>query len=203
MQMSATAAAVMCARLVSKNLEEAISFYESFVPSARDSTLIQRINTAGINAGFNVISDSLHHSAIIALCRIWDKRRDVASLWTMKRRLENPRLIDEINDGPKKIDAAQVAMWSRKVEQAGKSEEVEAIKASRDFWLAHTKAPDHPYSGAARAEVYGDERRVLEMTEPLVIEANALIGYEYVSFTKLRSVWPGEASKFWKAVCSG
>src|SRR5258706_2266205 len=62
------------------NLQEAIRCYALFRPTGSDKALIARINAAAINPGTNVISDSLHKIAVVALCRIWDKQGDAASL---------------------------------------------------------------------------------------------------------------------------
>jgi hypothetical protein len=75
-------------------------------------------------------------------------------------------------------------------------------KATRDNWLAHSASPDSEYRGTARAEVYGDERKVIEMTIPFVKEINSIIGYEFLDFASLRNKWADEAVVFWYAVAS-
>jgi hypothetical protein len=67
-------------RAISVNLDEAIAFYEIFVPTGQDTTLIDRINAVDFYPAFNAISDALHQCVIATLCRIWDARRDTADL---------------------------------------------------------------------------------------------------------------------------
>jgi hypothetical protein len=196
-QMHITMSAHLTARLVSKNLEEAIANYEVFVPTARNKDVIERVNSGGVHPGFNVISASLHHVVLICVCRIWDNDRKVASIWSLKRKLESSGLITELAKRDAGIDTARIAAWSKAVVAVGESDELRAVQATRNLWLAHTAAPDRLYQGNARQEVYGDERKVIESTVPLVEEANALIGYTFFPFPELRRRWKGEATRFW------
>lgn len=199
-KMHITASALLNARHVSRNLEEAIASYEAFVPSGQDAQLINRVNKAAINPGFNIISVSLHHTIVITLCRIWDHNRDAASIWSLTRKLKNKALIAEFAKRPGGIDSTRISAWSKFVEAAGRSEEIGALLAARNHWLAHTKAPDKLYQGKARQVLYGDERKVIEMTIPLVEEANALVGYTYFPFSEFSARWKREAKKFWAGI---
>jgi hypothetical protein len=67
-------------KAISKNLDLAVAFYETFVPTGQDGGLIDRVNAVEIYPAFNIISDALHINSIMALCRIWDTRRDTANL---------------------------------------------------------------------------------------------------------------------------
>jgi hypothetical protein len=67
-------------RAISIDLDLAIAFYETYVPSGQDATLIDRINKVDFYPAFNIISVSLHQNVIMTLCRIWDTRTDTADL---------------------------------------------------------------------------------------------------------------------------
>jgi hypothetical protein len=66
-------------RAISIALDEAIAYHETFVPSGQDAVLIDRINKMNLHPAFNIVSDSLHRSVIVTLCRIWDTRKDTAN----------------------------------------------------------------------------------------------------------------------------
>jgi len=67
-------------RAISIDLDLAVTFYETYVPSGQDASLIDRVNKVAFYPAFNIISDSLHRNVILALCRIWDTRPDTANL---------------------------------------------------------------------------------------------------------------------------
>lgn len=90
-------------RAISGDLDSAIAFYETFVPTGKDAALIERINKVDFYPAFNVISESLHQSVIATLCRIWDTRSDTADLNS---------LADEFRDAKVMADLAGAAMLS-------------------------------------------------------------------------------------------
>jgi hypothetical protein len=201
--MTQSAIATKTASSISKDLGAAIAGYEVFVPSGRDRRLLDSINVSGVHPPFNVISDMLHRNTIITLLRIWDRRRDVASLWSLQRQLKSPGLQKEFTECDRAFDVAQIAEWAARLESAEESEEFRALKAARDMHLAHSIAPDQPYRGDARVTVHGDEGAFIEMTIPLVEQANAMVGYTvHTPFSELRRFWQVEASKFWERVAS-
>lgn len=205
---SRTSTAHLMARSVSRNLEEAIANYELFAPTGANLALIERINARKLNPGFNVISASLHHVVVITLCRIWDKRSDVASLHTIKTLLrkngyqkERAQVVKSLGcEAQFSFDNKRFEAWAAKIDCGSHAESLTAIKATRDNWLAHSTSPDKEYRGTARAEVYGDERNVIELTIPLVEEANELIGHKFLDFNILRKKWADEASIYWSAI---
>ncbi|HEY1943500.1 MAG TPA: hypothetical protein VGH40_15410 [Roseiarcus sp.] len=205
-----TSTAHLTAMSVSRNLEEAIANYELFAPTGVNAELIDCINARKLNPGFNVISASLHHVIVISLCRIWDNRKGVASLWSINTLLKTNAYQDEREyivkssgyESTFSFDEHRFVDWSGKLDRASRSDSLAAIKVTRNNWLAHTAAPDAIYRGVARAEVYGDERNVIEMTIPLVEEANALIGHEFFDFNILKQKWMDEAAIYWSAAAS-
>jgi hypothetical protein len=79
-----------------------------------------------------------------------------------------------------------------------KSTELLALKRARHRALAHTATPNEPYTGKARVAQYGDERKVLEKTIPLVERAGLFVGYSYLSpFSDQRRVRRDHSAKFW------
>ena len=66
------------------------------------------------------------------------------------------------------------------VRATNRCEELEALRRARHRAIAHTATPNKLYKGKARVAQYGDERKVLECTIPLVEKARAFIGYSYV-----------------------
>jgi AbiU2 len=187
--MTPSAKATRTARSVSMDLEAAIG-------CARDKRLLGSINVGKVHPSFNVISDGLHRNTIITVLRVWDRRHDVASLWSLKKLLDSPGLHKDFAEFDRSLDAKRIAAWSAALAEAEDSEELRALKAARNLYLAHSIAPDRPYLGDARVTVYGDERAAIEMTIPLVEEANALVGYTFHhTFTDLRRIWQAEAKK--------
>ena len=57
------------AEAISEDLDLAVAFYETFFPSGQDAKLIARVNKSAFHPAFNIVSDSLHRNAIMALCR--------------------------------------------------------------------------------------------------------------------------------------
>jgi hypothetical protein len=62
------------AQTITKDLYQAVAYYELFAPSGFDSALIERINTHKIHEGFNVVSESLQLGVITTLCMIPEAR---------------------------------------------------------------------------------------------------------------------------------
>lgn len=62
-------------RAISVDLDYAIAFYETYVPTGQDTALIDRINKVDYYPAFNVISDSLHQSVIVTRFGIRDGTR--------------------------------------------------------------------------------------------------------------------------------
>src|SRR5258706_9668673 len=87
-------------RAISVDLDYAIAYYETYVPSGQDAALIGRINKSDYYPAFNVISDSLHQSIILTLCRIWDTRGewpgDTADLSAVDVAFRDPAVIADL-----------------------------------------------------------------------------------------------------------
>jgi hypothetical protein len=186
------------ARAISGNMVTAIAFFEVFRPSGQDKHLVKQVNSVGINAGHNAISDALHQGTILTLCRLWDERSDVASIPQAANQLK--RSVDAIEEIGHLVDRKLLRPWTDEVKAYNQSEELRALKLARDRAIAHTAAPNREYLGKSRRSVYGDERKVLEMTIPLVERLNRLIGYKWREYAELQRRWNSEANKFWAHV---
>jgi hypothetical protein len=168
-------------RTISVDLDHAIAFYETYVPSGQDVTLIERMNKVDFYPAFNVISDALHRNVIMTLCRIWDTRRDTADLNSLAEEFRDPQVISDLNALGHIIDPGQLSKWHGEIDAVNKSDELLALKRARHRAIAHTATPNEPYRGKARITQYGDERKIIERTIPLVEQAGSFIGYSYVS----------------------
>lgn len=190
-------------RAISRDLDEAIAFYETFVPTAQDATLIDRINKVDFYPAFNVISDSLHQSVIVTLCRVWDTRRDTADLNSLADAFRDPTVIADLTAVGRTIDPGQLSKWLADIETVNKSDELGALKRARHRAIAHRATPNELYRGAARVAQYGDERIIIEKTIPLVEQAGAFIGYSYVTpYADQRRVRREHSTKFWTPVAT-
>jgi hypothetical protein len=188
-------------RAVSIDLDYAIAFYETFVPTGQDASLIDRINKVDFYPAFNVISDSLHQSVIVTLCRIWDTRRDTADLNSLADAFGDAAVIADLAAAGHMIDRGMLSRWLSDIDAVNKSDELAALRRERHRGIAHRATPNEPYKGAARGAVYGDERIIIERTIPLVVQAGAFIGYSYTTpHTDQRSIRKEHASKFWAQV---
>jgi len=188
-------------RAISINLDEAIAFYETFVPTGQDATLIDRMNGLDFYPAFNIISNSLHQSVIATLCRIWDTRRDTADLNGVADDLQDTQVIADLAAAGPAVDPKQLTKWLSEIDAVNKSDELLALKRARHRAIAHTATPNTPYQGPARVAQYGDERKIIERTIPLVEQAGAFIGYSYVSpYADQRRVRREHATKFWAHV---
>jgi hypothetical protein len=99
------------------------------------------------------------------------------------------------------ITSAQLNKWLADVDKVNRSNELLALKRARHRALAHTATPNLPYAGQARVAQYGDERKVLEWSIPLVERAGTFVGYSYVSpFADQRRIRREHAAKFWENV---
>jgi len=161
------------------DLDSAIAFYETFVPSAKDVRLIGRINKVSFYPAFNIISDSLHQSAILSLCRIWDKPADTANLNGLARKFRDTKVIADLAAVGHVIERRQLRKWLSEINAVNDSAELSALRRARHRALAHTPTPNKPYQGKAPVLRYGDERKIMERTMPLVEQAGAFIGYSY------------------------
>ena len=185
-------------RSISIDLDYAIAFYETYVPSGQDASLIDRMNKANFYPAFNVVSDSLHRNIILTLCRIWDTRRDTADLNGLAEEFRNPQVMAELDALGHTVDRGQLSKWLGEIDSVNKSDELLALKRARHRGIAHTATPNQPYRGKARVSQYGDERKIIERTIPLVEQAGAFIGYTYVSpYADQRRIRSEHAAAFW------
>ncbi len=188
-------------RAISIDLDYAIAFYETYVPTGQDAALIDRINQVDYYPAFNVISDSLHQSVIVTLCRIWDTRRDTADLNSLADDFRDAAVMVELAAIGHAVDPTQMSKWLSAVEAVNKSNELAALKRARHRAIAHRATPNTPYQGLARVAQYGDERMIIEQTIPLVEQAGAFIGYSYTSpYADQRRIRRDHAAKLWSHV---
>src|SRR5262249_10556007 len=101
------------------------------------------------------------------------------------------------------VDSRQIETWQAEVAKVKDSDELQALMTARHRALAHTANPNKGYKGKARVAVYGDERKAIEWTIPIVESANTFIGYTYVRpFDEQRKIRREHAAKFWDGVVS-
>jgi hypothetical protein len=122
------------AKAIGEDLYFAIANYEVFAPSAKDTTLIERVNENGNHAGCNVVSEALQLCVISALCRIWGKTSDAARMAEMAKRL---RKRPELANDPKELER-----WLIDVERAEGSEELRALRGFRNVGLSRRHDPN-------------------------------------------------------------
>jgi hypothetical protein len=190
-------------RAISIDLDSAIAFYETFVPTGQDASLIDRINKVDFYPAFNIISESLHASVIATLCRIWDTRADTADLNSLAAEFRDPKVIADLAAAGHVVDPAQLNKWLAEIDVVNKSDELLALKKARHRAIAHTATPNKSYRGKARVAQYGDERKVIERTIPLVEQAGAFIGYSYLSpYADQQQMRHEHATKFWANLAS-
>jgi hypothetical protein len=186
-------------RTLIADLDRAIAFYETYVPTGQDINLIDRINKTDFYPAYNIISEALHINAILTLCRLWDSKKETASLCQLASKF--CRSMDELSKAGHKIHPQKIDKWLRDVEAGNKSGELLALRRIRHRALAHRADPNNTYTGKARNAVYGDERKVLEMTIPLIIEAGSFIGIvDTVPVDKQRKIRQDHAQKFWDKI---
>lgn len=188
------------AREISRNLTEAIACYAVFLPTARDTELIARVNAGAVNLGFNVISESLHKAVIMALCRLWDRRADTASLPWLDREMRKSATLRALDDDVGEIDREELRRWHTEVQNTLRMEELKALQGARGRAIAHTANPSRLYQGRSRRAVYGDERRVLEATVPVVDMLNSFVAYApQPPYLELRRRWSDASGLFWRS----
>lgn len=184
---------------ISIDLDLALAFYETYLPSGQDQALIDRVNKTDFYPAFNVISDALHREVIMALCRIWDTRTDTADINRSAEAFRDPAVIVDLRAAGHVIMSAKLTKWLSEIDAVNKSEELKALKRARHRAIAHTATPVEPYKGKARIAQYGDERKLLERTIPLVEQAGAFVGYSYATpYDAQRRLRREHAAKFWK-----
>ena len=114
------------------------------------------MNNADFYPAFNIISDSLHRNAILALCRIWDTQSDSANLNSLAKMFSNSQVLADLSRAGHRVDPRQIAKWQADVAKVRDSEELKALMTARHRALAHTANPNRGYKGKARVAVYGD-----------------------------------------------
>jgi AbiU2 len=185
-------------RAISITLDHTIAFYETYLPSGQDSLLINRVNRSDFYPAFNVISDALHREVILGLCRIWESRKDTANLNCLDAAFRDKKVLTDLMTVGHSMDMNALKKWRGEIKAARDSDELSALKRARDRALAHTASPNRVYEGNARVALFGDERKMLERTIPIVKEAGRFIGYLYVSpFEVQRQQRRSFAEKFW------
>jgi hypothetical protein len=111
-------------RAISIDLDLAIAFYETYVPSSQDATLIDRMSQVDFYPAFNIISDSLRRNVIVTLCRIWDKRTDTADLNGLADEFRDPRVIADLKAIGHPVDPGQLSKWHAEIDAVNKSDEL-------------------------------------------------------------------------------
>jgi hypothetical protein len=190
-------------RAISIDLGLAISSYETFAPTGQDVSLIVRVTESGLYSPFKVISDSLHQSVVVTLCRIWDTRSDTADLNSVAHAFRNAKVIGDLAASGHTIDPGQLSNWLSDIGAVNRSGELLALKKLRHKGIAHRETPNlrHQPAGQVRGAVYGDERIIIEKTIPLVEQASAFIGYSYENqYADKQRIMKEEAVKFWEQV---
>jgi hypothetical protein len=183
------------------DVDQAVAFYETYLPTGKDPDLIHRVNGASVHPAFNIISDALHRNALMALCRIWDARDDTANLNSLASELRKPKVVCDLVNAGHKISAPQLRAWLSEIGKAKNSTELSALMRARHRALAHTANPNKQYKGKARPANFGDERRVLEQTISLVEKAASFVGYSHFTpFHEQRKIRRAHAEKFWGAI---
>jgi hypothetical protein len=185
-------------RAISITLDHTIAFYETYLPSGQDSVLIERVNRSDFYQAFNVVSDALYREVILGLCRIWESRKDTANLICLDAAFRHKKVLADLTSAGHAMDMDALKKWQGEIEAGRNSDELSALKRARDRALAHTASPNGVYKGNARVALFGDERKVLERTIPIVEEAGRFIGYSYVApFEVQRQQRCSFAEKFW------
>jgi AbiU2 len=100
------------AQAVNNDLTEAIIYFEV---SRCDAAVVERFNAARAPEGLNVITFALPLAATAALCRIWDKRGDAATIVGVANELRSEGQTD-----------AAVELWRKRVTEIAASEDVKA-----------------------------------------------------------------------------
>jgi len=188
-------------RAISTDLDETIAFYETYVPSGQDPALIERLNKTDYYPAANAISDALHREVIIGLCRIWDTRSDTANLSQLAVQFRDSQVLSDLRGIGHAIDPSALTSWLSEFDDGSRSDELLALKRARHRALAHTATPNVLYKGPARVANYGDERKIIERTIPLVEEAGRFLGYSYASpFEDQRRMRKEFAQRFWERI---
>jgi hypothetical protein len=123
-------------QIISITLDEAIAFYETYVPTGQDATLIGRVNKSDFHPAFNIISDALHRETILALCRIWDKDKDTANLNRLAADFRDKKVLAGLKSAKHEVDPDAMKKWLAAVVAGYKSEELEALRRARHRAIA-------------------------------------------------------------------
>jgi hypothetical protein len=115
------------AMVINIDLDLAVAFYETFFPSGQDATLIARVNRSDFYPAFNIVSDSLHRNAIMALCRIWDTQPDSANLNSLAKMFTNNQVLADIARAEHPVDPNQMKKWQADVAMVNTSDELKAL----------------------------------------------------------------------------
>ena len=105
-----------------------------------------------------------------------DTQPDSANLNSLTKMFGNNQVLVDLARAGHAVDPKQMKKWQADVAKVKNSDELEALMTARHRALAHTASPNKAYRGKARVVVYGDERRVIEWTIPLIERANKFIG---------------------------
>jgi hypothetical protein len=136
------------ARVISIDLDLAVAFYETFFPSGQDAKLIARVNTGDFYPAFNVVSDSLHRNAIMALCRIWDTQPDSVNLNSLAKMFGNNQVLANLARAGHAVVPKQMKKWQADVAKVKDSDELQALMTARATALLPTpQAPIKPTRG--------------------------------------------------------
>jgi hypothetical protein len=185
------------------DLYNAVRYYETFLPSARASPLMDRINEARIHSGLMAVSDALYEGAVLALARLWDSHPNVATLIAaaelVKRR--NVRAAFEAAGIP--IDVRELKAWRQDLEIVKASSQLREIRKARNRALAHSEDPNRNGDNTpVRMALYENDIWVLDRTMTIFDRFNTWVGFgaKDGSFSDRRLRVSADAARFWEHV---
>lgn len=121
------------AEAMNRDLAEAIACYGFFLLTGRDRALITKVNNGRVHPGYNVISESLHRSTILALCRLWDKSGDSVHI---------PKFVRVLAGSSISVAAkVEIAKLKKQIGSVEQSDELEALERSPDQLGHETTSP--------------------------------------------------------------
>jgi AbiU2 len=148
-----------------QEFDKAVTFHETWRPTAYDSDLQQRMGNSYATNTFMIVRQALWRETMLALMRLRDKRQDTVSMERIARTLKRASVVDALAVDRARCLEDREAMRQDLGDRAGEAivliekylrggshhHVLEALQRMRNEWLAHRAWYLHPQQGQPRA----------------------------------------------------
>ncbi|WP_444565358.1 AbiU2 domain-containing protein [Aliihoeflea sp.] len=166
--------------IITQSLRWALWAHALWFAKMNDTDLLGRLGASQAIHPVGRATSILHQGAVLALMRVWDAKKKTGSLPALARDLRQAagdagffqKMVVDRGEAAAQSFMRDAVAYAIRIEEECKSPERRGLKQLRDETLAHSRYDDPEGDDSA---AFGDERRLLERTVPLVDQLSEFI----------------------------